>query len=212
MLQWDFPKLVTGSPSWAGSAVICVNNVLTLTELLSEPFRTWWQLVPIDIHSWGRDRPLTAAAATSSHILTRIHPAATHMHSQTHTYAAKVWKRLCMITEQPKAPRGINNRPNPETTNTISRLQREVGGLVCWCVCVWMWGVRVDMNIWLACVRAFLFFAHVLFWYDCVCMFDWIVWLCECEQRTPALPSHRTGWPPRTCWLLHSNPPKTFTP
>lgn len=153
----------------------------------------------------------------SSLILTRTGytPAATHMHSQTHTYTVKVWKPLCVITEQPKAPQGINNRPNPETTNTISRLQREVGGCVCGrFVCVWLWGVLVDMSIWLACAQAFLLL-HV-FVYDCVfvCACSrWLVWLCECEQRTPYL-CHPTGllWPPRTCWLLHSNPSKTFTP
>lgn len=36
-----------------------------------------------------------------------------------------------MITVQPKALQGINSRPNPETTNSISELQRKVGGSVC---------------------------------------------------------------------------------
>ena len=117
------------------------NKDSTLTESLSAPFfvQTWWQLVSNDIHSSGRDGPLTAAAAaaTSSLILTRIHPrshthASTNTHTHTHLCYVKVWKRLCVITEQPKAPRGINNRPNAETTNTISRLHREVGGPHCW--------------------------------------------------------------------------------
>lgn len=149
--------------------------------------------------------------AWSWHVYT---PTATHMHSLKHTpFAVKVWKRLRVITEQPKAPQGINNRPNPETTNKISRLQGETGARVC----VWMWGALLDMNIWLAFVRALLLLhecLHVCV-FDCAGSCDCVAWVhvCECEQRAPYL-SHPTGllWPPRTCWLLHSNPPKTFTP
>lgn len=105
--------------------------------------------------------------------------AATHMHSQTHTFAVKVWKWLCMTTEQPKALQGINNRPN---------LRQQTQSVGCWgkwgvmfvnmceCVCVWMWGVLVDMNMWLACVCGFLLGWAVS--YVCVpaCL-HWLVWL-----------------------------------
>lgn len=81
-----------------------------------------------------------------------MHPSShTHALAQTHTYAVKVWKRLGVIAKQPKAPQGITNRPNPETTNTISRLQRklaavfvDLGGtagheqLISICVCVFI--------------------------------------------------------------------------
>lgn len=141
------------------------------------------------------------------------------MHSQTHTFAVKVWKWLCMTTEQPKALQGINNRPN---------LRQQTQSVGCWgkwgvmfvnmCECVWMWGVLVDMNMWLACVCGFL-----LGWAVsclCACVFAlagviaFLVCVCMSVNNEPPYLCYSTGllWPPRTCWLLHSNPPKTFRP
>lgn len=161
----------------------------------------WQTLLPLLVRSW--------------HVYT---PTATHMDPQTHTYAVKVWKWLCMIREQPKAPQGINNRPNPETTNTISRLQKDVGVMfvnVCACGGYWMiW--RCDLHL-IFIYTCFCLHVCFLFPYVCAghcdCVFFLHVCVCECEQWAPYL-FHPTGhlWPLRTCWLLHSNPLKTFTP
>lgn len=54
-----------------------------------------------------------------------------------------------MIRKQPKAPQGINNRPNPETTNTISRLQKDVGVMfVNECACGGYWKIWIyDLHV-----------------------------------------------------------------
>lgn len=121
--------------------------------------------------------------AWSWHVYT---PPATHMHSQTHTYAVKVWKRLSMIMEPPNAPQGINNRLNTETTNTISRLQREMGGSVCGC-----------MNIWLAfftfaclCLHVYVYIlvSECLLWPSVIVLLTSICMSVNNEPHTSSIP------------------------
>lgn len=147
--------------------------------------------------------------AWSWHVYT---PAATHMHSPAHTYAVKVWKPLCMITEQPKAPQGINNRPNPETTNTISGLQREVGGRVCGCVDVGggyehMTSICADLFTftWLSICACMFTLASVIVLLACACV------SVNNEPHTSPIPQGCCDLP-GPVGFLHSNPPKTFTP
>ncbi len=82
-----------------------------------------------------------------------------------------------MITEQPKAPQGINNRPNPETTNTISRLQREMGGRVCGCVCVDVEGTAGYEHVISICACIFTFASVCLHVHVCVFVSACLRWL-----------------------------------
>lgn len=81
-----------------------------------------------EIHSWGRDGPLTDGGATSTPILTH-----TLSCSHTHTCVLFTSTHLCfqgmeaiknLIAKRPTALQGINNRPDPETANTISTGRR----------------------------------------------------------------------------------------
>lgn len=116
----------------------------------------WQTLLPLLAKSW--------------HVYT---PTATHMDPQTHTYAVKVWKWLCMIREQPKALRGINNRPNPETTNTISRLQKDVGVMfVNECACGGYWMICMCIYIFSrVCLDDYVCFSAFTFALVCVIEF-----------------------------------------
>lgn len=143
------------------------------------------------------------------------------MHSQTHTFAVKVWKWLCMTTEQPKALQGINNRPN---------LRQQTQSVGCWgkwgvmfvnmceCVCVDVGGTGGYEHVISMCVWIFAWLS--CFICLCACVFAlagviaFLVCVCMSVNNEPPYLCYSTGllWPPRTCWLLHSNPPKTFRP
>lgn len=148
---------------------------------------------------------------------TLLHPCShTHAITNTQTDTPLLWRygsHYAWQHSSQKSPQGINNRPGPETTNTISGLHWRVPVSVCVCVssfCVnlrsqnysyrWMISPWKCTLLWLcfcfhfACAKSILFFAR-------------------CEQQT-LLFFHPTGllWPHRICWRWHRNPHKTFTP
>lgn len=136
------------------------------------------------IDLWGR--LMLPPPAWSWHVYIS---AATHTHSQSHV---KVWKWLCVITEQPKPCRGSTTDPTLRQQTQSVRLWR---GLCVWgegccsvcgnvCECLGYGSMSVLYLLLRVCVPA----AHMA-----VC---------------PAQPL----WPSLNCWLSHSNLPKSFTP